>query len=189
MYSLTRNAWRGLAAVMLSTSCGATLSPALGAQSSLSQPPGAQSSRSSGPAVVQRAPWKWPVPAPWVVARPFEAPATRYASGHRGIDIAVRQGDPILAPVDGTLHFAGFVVDRAALTLEVPGDILVSFEPATTTLAPGAEVAEGSVIGTVSDGGHCDQACLHMGVRLHDEYVSPMLFLGGIPRSVLLPLH
>jgi hypothetical protein len=28
---------------------------------------------------------------------------------------------------------------------------------------------------------------VHFGVRIDGEYVSPFLFLGGIPRAVLLP--
>ena len=33
--------------------------------------------------------WQWPVPPPHEVIAPFDAPATPYGPGHRGIDIAV----------------------------------------------------------------------------------------------------
>ncbi len=44
------------------------------------------------------------------------------------------------------------------------------------------------MIGTVSSGGHCAAGCVHFGVRIDGEYVSPFLFLGGLPRAVLLPM-
>jgi hypothetical protein len=56
----------------------------------------------------------------------------------------------------------------------------------TTTLAEGAVVVAGDQIGTVI-AGHCSSVCLHFGVRLLGEYLSPLNFLGGIPHSVLLP--
>jgi hypothetical protein len=44
------------------------------------------------------------------------------------------------------------------------------------------------IVGTVATGGHCEGSCIHFGVRLHGEYVSPLLYLAGVPRAVLLPL-
>ncbi|WP_443208538.1 hypothetical protein [Salinibacterium sp. PAMC 21357] len=35
--------------------------------------------------------------------------------------------------------------------------------------------------------GHCTRPCLHFGVRVEGEYVSPLNYLSGIPRAVLLP--
>jgi murein DD-endopeptidase MepM/ murein hydrolase activator NlpD len=55
-------------------------------------------------------------------------------------------------------------------------------------VAPGTIVAAGDPIGTVASGGHCAAECAHFGVRVDGEYVSPFLFLGGLPRSVLLPM-
>jgi murein DD-endopeptidase MepM/ murein hydrolase activator NlpD len=116
--------------------------------------------------------------------RPFVAPSTEYSAGHRGIDIG-GAGD-IVAPTDGVVHFAGVVVDRGVLSIAIPGDVLASFEPVTTALHEGDSVTRGEVIGHI-DPGHCSQPCLHFGVRVHGEYVSPLLFLGGIERPVLLP--
>jgi murein DD-endopeptidase MepM/ murein hydrolase activator NlpD len=128
--------------------------------------------------------WSWPVAAPHPVVRPFIAPATAYSAGHRGVDIAAN-GD-VLAPADGIVHFVGFVVDRPVLSLEHPGAVLSSYEPVVSSLHVGDKVTRGEVIGQVV-AGHCAQLCLHFGVRVRGEYVSPMLFLGGIPYSVLLP--
>lgn len=117
--------------------------------------------------------------------RPFEAPATPYATGHRGIDLPATEGTPVFAPADGTVYFAGYVVDRPVLTLE-HGDYLASFEPVEATVSPGQAVVTGETVGTVGRGEHC-AGCLHFGVRYRGEYVSPLLLLGGVPRAVLLP--
>lgn len=134
----------------------------------------------------QAPPWNWPVPAPHALARQYLAPATPYGPGHRGIDIASTAVE-IRAPADGVVHFAGVVVDRPVLSIDHTGGLLSSYEPLTTTLVAGDPVRRGDVIGTLLPG-HCSQQlCLHFGVRLDGEYVNPLLLLGGVPRSVLLP--
>ncbi|HRN29855.1 MAG TPA: M23 family metallopeptidase [Terrimesophilobacter sp.] len=130
--------------------------------------------------------WEWPLAAPHAVVRPFIAPASPYASGHRGIDIAGVADQPVVAPADGVVHFAGWVVDRPVVSVRHPGGLISSFEPVTSIVAEGDRVTRGQLIG-VLEGGHCPRACLHFGARRFGEYVSPLLFLGGIPRSVLLP--
>jgi hypothetical protein len=92
----------------------------------------------------------------------------------------------VTAPAAGTVHFAGFVVDRPVLSILHPGGVISSFEPVTTTLAIGDAVRAGQEIGTL-EMGHCSRPCLHLGVRIDGGYVSPLLFLGGVPRAVLLP--
>ncbi len=132
--------------------------------------------------------WTWPVGPPHRVVRPFEAPATRYSAGHRGIDLSATAGAAVLAPADGVVYFAGTVVDRPVLTIEYPGEILASSEPVAAAVAKGQAVAKGAVIGTVANGGHCADGCLHFGVRVRGRYVSPLLFVAEVPRAVLLPL-
>ena len=131
--------------------------------------------------------WGWPIAPPHPVVAPYVAPATHYSAGHRGIDIGAEDGTAVLAPADGTVHFAGWVVDRPLLSLELSDGTLVSFEPVTTTLRAGDAVRRGDTLGTLEPG-HCASPCLHFGVRMDGEYVSPLLFLGGVPRAVLLPL-
>jgi murein DD-endopeptidase MepM/ murein hydrolase activator NlpD len=130
--------------------------------------------------------WSWPVEPPRVIVRPFLAPGSRYGSGHRGIDVAGAAGFIVRAPADGVVYFAGFIVDRPLLSIAHPGGLLSSYEPVETTLHAGDIVHRGEVIGIVIPG-HCSAVCLHFGVRRDGEYVSPLNFLGGIPRSVLLP--
>jgi murein DD-endopeptidase MepM/ murein hydrolase activator NlpD len=138
--------------------------------------------------------WQWPLAPPRTIVRPYLAPQATYTAGHRGIDIAAVEGSPVLAPADGTVHFAGTVVDRPVLSIDQAGGLLSSFEPVQTTLVEGQAVRRGDQVGIVATGGHCSElvaavSCLHFGVRLNGEYVSPLNYLGGIPRSVLLPMQ
>lgn len=129
--------------------------------------------------------WAWPIAAPHPVVRPFVAPATPYAAGHRGIDIR-SPGPEVFSPAAGVVSFAGVVVDRPVLSIRHPGGVVSSYEPVETTLVAGDAVSSGQLVGTLLPG-HCASLCLHFGVRVDGQYVSPLTFLGGIPRSILLP--
>ena len=130
--------------------------------------------------------WAWPVPAPHPVVRPFAAPATAYGAGHRGIDVGAASDTLVVAPDDGVVFFSGVVVDRPVLSITHDGGLVSSYEPVSSSLTAGTAVSRGSVVGTLLPG-HCAESCLHFGVRLHGEYVSPLNYLGGVPRAVLLP--
>lgn len=132
--------------------------------------------------------WSWPVASPRVIVNPFRAPATPYSSGHRGIDLELSHGGEIFAPADGVVHFSGMVASRSVLSIAHSGELLSSYEAVSSELVAGDFVREGQTVGQLTDGGHCAGECLHFGVRLRGEYVSPLLLLGGVPRAVLLPL-
>ena len=133
--------------------------------------------------------WGWPLEAPAPIVRPFEAPATPFAAGHRGVDLAAGTGAEVLAPAAGVVYFAGWVVDRPVLSIAHPGGYVTSFEPVDAVVAEGEAVTAGQPVGTLAAGAHClTGPCLHFGLRLHGEYISPLSMLGGIPRSILLPL-
>ncbi|WP_193509920.1 M23 family metallopeptidase [Cryobacterium sp. BB736] len=134
----------------------------------------------------QPAVWSWPLAPPHPIARPFIAPPTPYSAGHRGIDITAVPGADVLAPAAGLVHFSGVVVDRPVLSIRHPGGLISSFEPVASPLKAGDAVSGGQPVGTL-EAGHCATACLHFGVRLHGEYVSPLNYLGGVSRAVLLP--
>ncbi|WP_082600165.1 M23 family metallopeptidase [Agromyces sp. Root81] len=132
-------------------------------------------------------PWRWPVPAPIRVVAPFRAPPTPYAAGHRGIDIASTTAATVVAPAPGVVSFAGMVAGRPVVAIDHGAGVVSAIEPVAALVEAGAPVAAGDAIGTVSMGGHCASGCVHFGVRVDGEYVSPFLFLGGLPRAVLLP--
>jgi murein DD-endopeptidase MepM/ murein hydrolase activator NlpD len=130
--------------------------------------------------------WAWPVGPGHSIVRGFVAPLSEYGAGHRGIDIAAPAGATVSAPDDGVVFFAGVVVDRPVLSIQHAGGLVSSYEPVSSTLVAGDIVHTGDPVGTLL-AGHCDQPCLHLGARLHGEYVSPLNYLGAVVRPVLLP--
>lgn len=158
--------------------------------SSAASPPAAATSvpgSLSGPDDSGGADWLWPVEGPRTVIGEYRAPAHEYGAGHRGIDLAAPIGAAVRAPADGIVAFRGTVVDRALITVEHEGGYVTTFEPLLSDLSPGDMVTAGDVIGTVDVGGHAGAGTLHVGVRLHGEYINPLLLFGGVPRAVLLP--
>ena len=142
----------------------------------------------TAPVPPSRAVWSWPVPAPHLVVRQYLAPATRYGPGHRGIDLRAPVGTPVVAPDDGTVRFAGRLADRGVLSID-HGAVLSSLEPVRSLVHPGEHVTRGEVVGVVTAPGATHPAAvLHLGARVQDGYVSPLLLLGGLRRAVLLPL-
>ena len=145
------------------------------------------SATTAGQTVTEAAPsWKWPVEGDHRVLRAFTAPATAYSAGHRGLDISALPGAVVVSPASGVIDFSGVVVNRPVVSIRHPDGVISSFEPVLSTLADGTSVARGSAIGIVQPG-HCTAGCLHFGVRVHGEYVSPLIYLDSVPRAVLLP--
>jgi murein DD-endopeptidase MepM/ murein hydrolase activator NlpD len=135
-------------------------------------------------------PWGWPSESHAVV-RHFEAPATEYAAGHRGIDVAAAEGDPVRAVDDGVVAFAGTVVDRGVVSVDHDG-VRSTVEPVEPAVEVGQVVRRGEVIGHLAAGGSHPPGVLHLGARIAADggwaYVSPLIYLGGARRAVLLPL-
>lgn len=140
--------------------------------------------------VVGSANWSRPVDGP--VVEGFSAPPTPWASGHRGVDLASPEDSHITAPAPGVVSFTGVVVDREVLSINHGDGYVSSFEPVESELDVGDTVTAGETLARLStydDGSaHCDSPCLHWGVRLHGEYINPLLLTGELEPSVLLPL-
>jgi murein DD-endopeptidase MepM/ murein hydrolase activator NlpD len=164
------------------------LVPVFAAASAASGSVAPPAARTAERAVGATSTWTWPVGPPVRLLDPFRAPPTPYAAGHRGIDVAVATGSVVRAAADGVVSFAGPVAGRPVLSIDHGEGVVSSIEPVSASVTAGDEVAGGAAVGVVGEGGHCDGACVHFGVRVHGEYVSPMLFLGGLPRAVLRPL-
>ncbi|GAA1684287.1 hypothetical protein GCM10009792_00200 [Microcella alkalica] len=157
---------------------------ASGPSAAAAAPPLARDAAVSAPAPG----WEWPVAGPRVVERPFAAPPTPYGAGHRGVDLRAESAVAVVrAATGGSIHFAGRVVDRGVVTIR-SGSLLVTVEPVAATVAMGEAVRAGDPIG-VLEPGHCAAPCVHLGVREAGAYVSPLRWLGGLGRAVLLPLE
>lgn len=61
--------------------------------------------------------WRSPVPGPLRVARPFQPPPSRYAAGHRGVDLTASAGTVVTAAGDGVVGFAGILAGRGVVTV------------------------------------------------------------------------
>ncbi len=130
--------------------------------------------------------WTWPLDE-FRLARPYVQPVHAYAPGHRGIDLRTLGDDEVRSPAPGVVAFVGRVVDRPLVTIDHGNGLVTTLEPVASTLRPGELVAQGEPVGSITSGGHTTPGELHFGVRLHGEYLNPLLLLGGIPRAVLLP--
>ena len=135
--------------------------------------------------------WQWPVPPPHEVIAPFDAPATPYGPGHRGIDIAVPGGAEVRAVEGGTVRFSGSVAGRGVVSVVHADGLISTYEPVDGGVSAGDPIGAGQVLGTLegtSPASHCaGRDCLHLGARRGELYVDPLLLLGGRGPSVLLP--
>ena len=131
--------------------------------------------------------WVWPI-GRGEVSRAFERPADAYSAGHRGIDLPASVGQDVVAPDAGVVLFAGVVVDRGVLSIRHVDGTVSSFEPISAFVSAGDDVTSGQAVGRVSEGGHCDSACLHVGARVQGDYVDPEPYFMVRRRAVLVPL-
>lgn len=143
------------------------------------------------PAGATRPRWHWPVTPRPPVLRPFRAPVSAYGAGHRGLDLAVTIGMPVLAVEDGRVTHAGAVAGRGTVTVEHRDGLRSTYEPVGPTVHTGDVVAAGDVLGRATSStapGHCGgRACLHLGARREATYLDPLPLLAG-GRLALLPL-
>jgi murein DD-endopeptidase MepM/ murein hydrolase activator NlpD len=148
---------------------------------------------SAGPPAVPTPPgvatWALPLQGELRVTRPFEAPASAYGPGHRGVDLAGSPGDPVLAAGAGVVLFAGMVAGRRVVSVAHADGLRTTYEPVDPSVAAGQPVARGSPIGTLLAGhtGCPAAACVHWGLRRGQSYLDPLLLLRP-PRVRLLPL-
>ncbi|MGN0065960.1 MAG: murein hydrolase activator EnvC family protein [Nocardioides sp.] len=130
----------------------------------------------------------WPLdPRPQVVAG-FDPPEATYGSGHRGVDLAGRPGQPVLAAAAGTVSFVGSIGGKPVVVVD-HGAERTTYEPVVAEVGRGEPVVAGSVVGRLQTvASHCfPAACLHFGVRQGAGYLDPLAWLGS-QRVRLLPL-
>lgn len=130
----------------------------------------------------------WPLHPRPEVAATFDPPTSTWGPGHRGVDLSGRFGQPVRAALPGRLAFVGTIAGRPVVAVD-HGDTRTTYEPVAGSLPTGTRVAAGDVIGRlVLAGSHCLPApCLHWGWLRGDDYLDPLLLVGGGPVR-LLPL-
>ncbi|TQL64693.1 M23 family metallopeptidase [Rarobacter faecitabidus] len=118
-----------------------------------------------------------------LVIRGFQAPANRYAAGHRGVDLAAEAATAVSAPAGGTVTFNGRVAGRPLIVIEHEDGLRSTLEPVESDLSSGTVVVRGQSVGEVATGHDCRGAatCLHWGVRNpRGDYLNPLMLLGVI---------
>ena len=116
-------------------------------------------------------------PIPLAVVTPFRPPATRYGTGHRGVDLAAAPGVLVHAAGDGVVVFAGLLANRGVVSVEHASGLRTTYEPVTALVSAGVTVRRGEVIGRLERGhASCPAgACLHLGARMPDHvYLDPL---------------
>ena len=122
------------------------------------------------------APSGWPVAGAPRVVGGFDPPEVRWASGHRGVDLAASRGDPVLAAAAGKVHFAGRIGGKQVVSID-HGGVRTTYEPVQAMVLAGQRVSMGQLIGRVASGGHCADRCLHWGLRDTTTYLNPLLLI------------
>ena len=144
--------------------------------------PGAVEAPSAGADAGRRAPrpaYTWPTGGPAAVLEGFDPPAVVWGSGHRGVDLALAAGSPVLAAGDGTVVFAGMVAGRPVVSIDHVDGIRTTYEPVEAVVGAGDAVGRGQVIGTLVAGHRADGVdALHWGARTGPKtYVNPLRLL------------
>lgn len=114
--------------------------------------------------------------SPALVDRPFDYLDAPWDAGHRGVDLLGTTGMTIRSARDGTVIYAGTLVDRSVISIEHPDGLRSTYLPVIPTVTVGDEVEAGDPIGTL-DGSHCGYPCLHWGLKRGDVYYDPMSLL------------
>ncbi|MEO6143340.1 MAG: peptidoglycan DD-metalloendopeptidase family protein [Dermatophilaceae bacterium] len=139
--------------------------------------------------VAARGVFAWPLSPRPPVNRRFEPPASRWSSGHRGVDLLAAVGQPVLSSGDGVVAFSGVIAGRGVITVRHSGGLRTTYEPVDERLASGTLLQRSARIGIISPTpGHCEpRHCLHWGAISGDTYRDPLSLL-GFGRPILLPL-
>lgn len=124
----------------------------------------------------------WPVGTRPPVVRGWDPPASPYARGHRGVDLATAPGAPVRAVAAGRVSFAGRVAGRGVVAVELAATgeppLRTTYEPVRAAVREGETVAAGQVVGTVEPAGsHCTRVCVHWGLLRGGTYLDPLSLL------------
>ncbi|MEU7197197.1 M23 family metallopeptidase [Streptomyces xinghaiensis] len=176
---------------------GEAAGPATGRPDARPRPDHGGTGRRAGPRTARdltRGPRAWPVGGTDGAARAagrrpevlrvWQPPPSRYAAGHRGVDLASRAGRTVRAAAPGRVSFAGVVAGRGVVSVELDGTgeppLRITYQPVTVEVEKGDRVAAGQPVGVLDRGPfHCRTACLHWGLLRGEEYLDPLSLLPG----------
>ena len=133
---------------------------------------------------------EWLKPVQGAVVRSYKEPIARYAAGHRGVDFAAAPGTQVRAANDGRVTFAGTVAGAQHVVIAHDGGVRTSYSfLAGIDVRGGESVQRGQVIGTAGGTGESHgPGVLHLGARIGDRYIDPMLLFGPTDLTELVRL-
>ena len=133
--------------------------------------------------------WRWPLPPPVQVVRGFDPPVHDWLPGHRGVDLAGRAGQQVLAAGDGIVTFAARVGTVPVVAVRHVGGLETTYQPVRALVRVGARLSAGAALGVLlPTPSHCaPTACLHWGLRRAGVYLDPLALVGRATVR-LLPL-
>lgn len=121
------------------------------------------------------------------VTRRADIPDKNWMPGHRGVDLAARTGQDILAAEDGVVAFTGVVAGVPVVSVDHADGIRTTYQPVHATVRAGEKVKEGETIGRMAAPAG-DHAGLHWGARTgKDTYINPLSLLDA-PQIRLKPV-
>ncbi len=127
------------------------------------------------PAVLER-------PVPGRIVDPYRPPTCRWCPGNRGVDLDARPGEPVRAPLSGTVRFAGSVGSDRFVVIAGESLLVTLGFLALPDVAAGDQVRRGEVVAAAA-------GPVHLGVRRAGRYIDPTLLLVpqvGRPRLVAI---
>ena len=122
-----------------------------------------------------------PVPGP--IVDPYRPPTSPFGPGNRGIDFATSPGEPVGAPADGEVTFAGPVAGGLHVVLLHADGIRTSLSfLAVVLVRRGQMVAAGQPVGRAA-------TTVHLGARRGQAYLDPTSLFAGPTgdRALLVP--
>lgn len=116
------------------------------------------------------------MPGVGTVLRAFDKPAQNWLPGHRGVDLALAVGAPVLAAGAGVVVFSGQVAGTPTLSIDHLDGIRTTYQPVFSLVTQGEEVLAGQEVGRLAN--PTDHwPGLQWGARRGGEYLNPLSLL------------
>lgn len=122
------------------------------------------------------------LPSNATVIDPFRAPECARCAGNRGIEYAVPANAVVRSGLRGEVVFVGMVANVRYVVVRASANpqVRVTYGGlANVAVGQGEELRRGDALGTMGESDARGIARLHLGVRVGDEYMDPLVVARG----------